>query len=177
MWPKELQMDMWSNGPAMLIQHKMSKKHVPQEDDKNCQENINRRQVKSKMCTDKNCQATKCSKKVGKRCQTTNMCPVKSQMDVQLPKPAVLYHYRRLSKDKNCQATICEYNDSKSQSTVSMCSDKNGQENEIINLWPEMPEVNVWLPKPAIRRLCSEKNCQSTRCYKKKNYNKYCKSV
>ena len=47
---------------------------------------------------------------------------------------------------------------------------------------------NVQLPKPALlykyRRLYSDKNCQSTRCYKKKsavrpmyNYNKYCQSV
>ena len=33
--------------------------------------------------------------------------------------------------------------------------------------------MNMWLPKPAIpyryKRLCSDKNCQSTRCYKKKD--------
>ena len=41
---------MQSNGAAMLIQHKMSKKHMSQEDDKNCQENNNMRPVKSKVC-------------------------------------------------------------------------------------------------------------------------------
>ena len=32
--------------------------------------------------------------------------------------------------------------------------------------------TNMQLPKPAIRRLCSDKNCQLTRCYTKydKNY-------
>ena len=38
MLPVKPQMNMQSNGPAMLIQHKMSKKQImPQEDDKNCQ--------------------------------------------------------------------------------------------------------------------------------------------
>ena len=64
--------DMWSNGP--VIQHKMSKKHMPREDDKNCQ--INRRPLKSKMCSDKKCQ------------ENIDMWPVKPQMEVQLKKPA-----------------------------------------------------------------------------------------
>ena len=37
--PKKPKKDMWSKEPAMLIQHKMTKKSnkiVPQEDDKNC---------------------------------------------------------------------------------------------------------------------------------------------
>ena len=39
MQPKKPEKDMWSNGPAMLIQYKMTKKSntVKQEDDKNCQ--------------------------------------------------------------------------------------------------------------------------------------------
>ena len=47
MWPVKPQMDMWSNGPTMLIQHRLTKKSkiVPQEDDKNCQ--VNRRPGKS----------------------------------------------------------------------------------------------------------------------------------
>ena len=96
-------------------------------------------------------------------------------MDVQLPKPTVQYQYRRLSKDKNFQATICEYNDSKGQSTVKVCSDKNCQEI----MQPVMPEMNAQLPKPAIKRLCSDKECQSTRCcsYKKRNYDKNCQSA
>ena len=81
----------------------------------------------------------------------------------------------------------CEYDDFESQSAVKMCSNKNCQEN--INMQPVMPEImNVQLPKPAVlykyRRLCSDKNCQSTRCYKKKSamrpmhtYDKHCQSV
>ena len=57
MQPKKPIKDMQSNRPAMLVQHDMSKK---QEDDKNCQENINMRPAKSKVCADKKCQASKC---------------------------------------------------------------------------------------------------------------------
>ena len=59
MWPKKPANNMWSNGSAMLIQHKKLKK----------QENINRRPVKSKVCADKKCQATKCYKAIDKNCQ------------------------------------------------------------------------------------------------------------
>ena len=37
-------------------------------------------------------------------------------------------------------------------------------------------ENDMQLPQPAITRLCSNKNCQCTRCYKKKNYEKNCQS-
>ena len=52
MWPRKPRKDMQLNIPAMLIKHKMLKKT---EDNKNCQENINRRPLKSKMCSDKKC--------------------------------------------------------------------------------------------------------------------------
>ena len=88
-----------------------------------------------------------------------------------------------LAKDKSCQATMshkkeieCEYKDSKSQSTVKyVCSNKKCQEN-IRTRKPrsDMQSVTntdiVQLPKPAVpyeyRRLCKDKNCQFTRCYK-----------
>ena len=41
--------------------------------DKNCQENINRRPVKSKVCADKRCQATKYYKEIDKNCQASVM--------------------------------------------------------------------------------------------------------
>ena len=54
------QKDMWLNKPAMLIQHQMSKKPMPQEDNK-----------KSKsVCSDKKCQDTKSYKKIDKNSQT-----------------------------------------------------------------------------------------------------------
>ena len=56
-------------------------------------------------------------------------------------------------------------------SVKSVCFDKNCQENQNINMWPVKPAMNMQLPKPAIpyryTRLCSDKNCQSKRCYKK----------
>ena len=116
------------------------------------------------------------------------MQPVKPQMDMWLKKPALAMEssfkekHIPLYKDKNCQAAICEYNDSKSQSL--RCSDNNCQEI----MWPVMPEMDMLLPKPAVlykyRRLCSDKNCLCTRCYKIKspvrlmyNYDKNCQSV
>ena len=53
MWPVKPKMGMWSNGPAVPIQNKMSMKQiVPQVDDKNCQ--VNMRPVKSKVCSERN---------------------------------------------------------------------------------------------------------------------------
>ena len=73
MQPVKPTMDMWSNRPAVPIQH-----IVPQEDDKNCQST----KYNEAVCTDKKCQATKYYKKVNKNCQTTNMQPVKPAMDM-----------------------------------------------------------------------------------------------
>ena len=120
--------------------------------------NSSNEQSNDNTCTrdkgDKNFQVEKCVHK----------WPKKLQKDVQLKKPA--------AKDKNCQVKIgytkqkkCEYDDFKSQ--CSRCYDKNCQEIKR----PKKPrnvmqsvtkERDMWLPKPA--RLCSDKNCQSTRC-------------
>ena len=95
-------------------------------------------------------------------------------MDMWLLKPAMKSSNKKLvgsSKDKNCQATIIykkhkkyEYDD------FQMCSDKDCQEN--INMWSVTNKDDMQLFKPAIRRLCCDKNCQSTRCYKKSIYDK-----
>ena len=161
--PKQPIKDVQSKRPAILIQHKLTKRSkkqiVPQEDDKNCQSTD---YYEAKMYTDKKCQADK-------NCQTTSvirpkkplsdMWSVTKKTDVQLLKPAVLHQYRQLSKHKNCQATVCEYNDSKSQSIEyyesKICSDKKCQEH--INMQPVMPEMDMQLLEPAIRRMCSEK--------------------
>ena len=54
-----------------------------------------------------------------------------------------------------------------------MCSNKKCKNNESVIMRPEKPEMDMQLPKPAIpykyTRLCSDKNCQSTRCYQKKD--------
>ena len=58
--------------------------------------------------------------------------------------------------------------------TFKCVSDKNFQEN--INMWPVMPEMDMQSPIPAITRLCCDKNCQSTRCYKKPEFLKHGKN-
>ena len=84
---------MWSNEPTILIQYKMRKKSntVPQADDKYCQST----KYYENMCSDKKCP------------ENINIQLVNSQVDVQLPKPAVQYVYSRLCKDKNSQSTRC----------------------------------------------------------------------
>ena len=162
---------MQSNRPAVPIQDKMSMQQtVPQEDDKNCQST----NYYGSMCADKKYQATNCYKKVDKNWQESiNMQPVKPKMDMWSKKPAKLpSSYKKKYQD-----------DFKSQS--AMCSDKKCQEipnvqkrtkKPISHMWSVTKTNDMWLPKPAVlyqyRRLCNGKNCQSTRCYKKKSYDK-----
>ena len=126
---------------------------------------------------DKNCQ-----------CEKSVMCPVKPAKQSSFKKKHI-----PLYKDKNHKATIsykkqkkCEYTDSKSQ--VSRSSDKDCQEKKN-SVMQSVTNADMWLPKPVpneYRRMCSDKNCQSTRCYstKKKSpvklmnkYDKNCQSV
>ena len=162
MQPVKPKKHVWLNKPAMLIQHKMQKKQiVPQEDNKHCQ--INRTQLKSKMCSNKNCQEN----------ENIDVWPVKMQMDVWSKKPTIKSSNKKLiglAKEKKCQATACENNDSKSESFK--CSDINCQ--EIIHMQSVTKKSDVCLPKPVIRRFCKDKTCQSTRCYKERNYDKNC---
>ena len=155
MWPKKPEKDMWSNGPAMLIQYKMTKKSntVKQEYDKNCQSIRNVKshdfdsQSKVRRCSDMKCQENK----------SVIMWPVKPKKDVWLKKCAM--KLIGLAKDKNCQATIGDNTDSKSQ--VSRNSDNNCQEikrpKKPRNVKWLVTNTDVWLPKQA--RLCSDKNC------------------
>ena len=59
-------------------------------------------------------------------------------------------------------------NSSKEQSNDNTCTrdkgDKNCQVEKSVNMCPTKPAKDMQLPKPAIRRMCSDKNCQSTRC-------------
>ena len=149
--PKKPTNDMQSNRPAVPIQNKMSKKHImPQEDDKNCQ--VYMKPMKSKLYSDKKCQ------------ENIDMQPVKFQMDMQSKKLA------------NLQSTY-----KKKDQVKSICSDKNCHEIPNVQMRPKKPishmqsvtKINdMQLPQPAITRLCSDKKCQSTGCYKKKNYDK-----
>ena len=173
MQPKKPKKDIQSNELAMLIQHKMSKKQILlQADNKNCQSTEyyepNKDQVKS-MSSDKKCQDNK----------SVNMWPVKSPVHMWSVTRSGNKKSIGSAKNKNCQDTTCECNDSKSQS--SRCSDKNCQENENINMQSMTNTDNIWLPKPAVpylySRMCKDKDCQSTRCYKKRNCDKNCQSV
>ena len=142
---------MQSNRPAVPIQEKMSmQKIVPQGDDKNCQ-------------------STKCYKKVDKNCQTTNMQPVKPAMDIQ---SVTNTSYKRLCSDKNCQSTRCY---KKKDQVKSVCSDKNCQETNFYHMGPLKPEMKkkssvMWLPKPEMEHSTyklnqDSKNYQSDRCF------------
>ena len=88
------------------------------------------------------------------------MWPVKPKMDKQSNEPGMQSSFKKkhvpLSKDNNCKSTRI-YNKSK-------CYDKNCQEKENNVMWSVTKETDMQLPKPATRRLCSDKSCQSTRC-------------
>ena len=93
--------------------------------------------------------------------KSVNMYPKNPAKDIQLRKPA--------ATGKNCKATICENTNSKSQSTVKcVFSGKKCQENNVMQSVTK--KMNMWLPKPAVpyeyRRMYSDNNCQSTRCYR-----------
>ena len=47
-----------------------------------------------------------------------------------------------------------------------MYSDKNCQEDTNSVMWSVTNTEDRWSAKPEIRRLCRDKNCQSTRCFK-----------
>ena len=120
------------------------------------------------MFADKKCQATKYYKEINKNCQTNGiMWEVKHQMDVQSEESVKQSSFKKkhvpLYKDKKCKATICENIDSKSQ--ISRNSDKKCQENENNVMWSVTRKTDVQLLKQASRRLCSDKNCPSTRHY------------
>ena len=98
--PAHMQWVTKSSVPVRKQVHSNKSKVMLQDDDRNCQENINRRPMQSQMNDDKKSQADR-------NCQTSVMQPVKSQQEMQLPKPAVPYEYRRLCKDQTCQSTRC----------------------------------------------------------------------
>ena len=79
---------------------------------------------------------------------------------------------------KNCQSTKFikpGYGDQNCQYTVF--SDKNCQDNKSVIMQPVKPQIDMQSKEPAMQSsfkkkhvpFCNDKNCQSTRCYKKKN--------
>ena len=129
----------------------------------------------------------------GEKIEQSNRHPKKPKKAMHLKKPA---KSTQSTKDKNCQAESNQNIDYKSQVSKvyqkkrrprksQMCSDKESQETS--HMWPVMPViVNTevkQLSTPLIRRLCQDKKCQSTQCYKKKSpvrpknkYDKNCQS-
>ena len=86
------------------------------------------------------------------------MQPKKPATDVQSERSAMLIQHNNIQKsniqkkedDKNCQEIIRP----KKPRNV---------------MWSVIKEVHMWLAKPEIRRLCNDKNCQSTRRYKNRS--------
>ena len=89
-----------SSVPVKKQVHSSTAKVMLQENDRNCQENVNRRPMQSQMNDDKNSQ-------IDRNCQTSVMQPVEPQKEMQLPKQGVPYEYRRLYEDQTCQSTKC----------------------------------------------------------------------
>ena len=132
------------------------------------------------MCADKKCQASKCYKKVYKNCQTTNMQPVESHVDMQSKEPAMQASFKKkhvpLCKDKNYQSTRCYRKKSPVRRMYGY--DKNCQEIPNVQMRPKKPISNIQsVTKSSIpirkqvnhkKCLCHGKNCQSARKYSKK---------
>ena len=146
MWPVKAAMNlvhMQSNRPAVPIQQ-----IGPQEDDKNCHHTKIKQPVKPAI----------------------DMQPVTKPAKVQSKykkKDQVKFNQVSMSDDMNCQVNM-----------NPVCSDKKCQDTMFLQT--VKPKMDIQLPKPAVpyqyKRLCSDKNCQSTRCYKKKNSDKNCQS-
>ena len=99
--------------------------------------------------------------------------PVKLQSSSKQKSPARQQYMCDGKQSQSTKFIKSLYGDHKCQST--MFSDKNCQETKLIHMWSLKPEKSSikWLPKPAVpdqyKKLCSDKNCQSTRCYRKKH--------
>ena len=88
------------------------------------------------------------------------MWPKKPATDVQSERSAMLIQHNKVKKS----------NINKKEEKF-LYSDKNCQEikrpkktNSVMQSVTKEENIDVWLPKTA--RLCRDKNCQSTRCYK-----------
>ena len=106
----------------------------------------------TRLCSDKNCQSTRCYKKKNsdKNCQETksiHMQPLKPEMKnsshMQLSKPA-----RKQVIHKNCQS-IRSYK--KMCPVRPVCDDKNCQSTN-----------NICSDKNQVKFVCNDKNCQFT---------------
>ena len=69
-------------------------------------------------------------------------------------------------RNKSCQAesNMCSKK-SKSQAQISYDKNCQADRNNVKRSVTKEENTDVQLTKPAIRRLCRDKSCQSTRCY------------
>ena len=86
-----------------------------------------------------------------------------------------------MEDDKNCQVNMWSVipamcgDDKKCQFTQfyknPVCGDyKNCQSTQYNYMWSAKPKMDMQSVEPATyKNLCGDKNCQSTRCYKKKS--------
>ena len=101
----------------------------------------------------------------------------------EMPEEGILIYSKadmpKKQRNKSCQAesNMCS---KKSKSQVQRSYDKNCQAEKHVHMQPKKPNkvmrsvtkdenTDVQLTKPAIRRLCRDKNCQSTRCHGNKS--------
>ena len=133
---------------------------------------------------DKNCQADKSA-------HIQLVKPVMSSVHMQSNIPAVPIQDKKSMQqivpqedDKNCQVNVkpvkkIVFDDKKSSSTICyknpVCSNKKCQDTRFT--WPVKPVIYMQSKEAAMQSsfqkkhvlLCSDKNCQSTRCYRKKS--------
>ena len=68
-------------------------------------------------------------------------------------KDPVKFNQGNMNDDKNCQSNVC--------------SDKNCEDNKCVNMWPVKPDMHMQSMEPAsFKKMCSGKNCQSTKSIK-----------
>ena len=146
--------------------------------------NICLNEQSSATCTrntgDKNFQADKSNYVVTKPAMKTI-----HMWSVRIPEKLQSSNKQHMHEECSVKKTVCDgkkgqstkfikpaYEDQKCQSTV--CFEKNCQ----VNMQPVKPEMNMWSKetqssyKKKHVPLCSFKNCQSTRCYRKPEYTK-----
>ena len=108
------------------------------------------------------------------------MWPVKSARDMwSIPRPAKPQSkYKKKDQVKANQVSMSDDKNCKLPKFIkSVSSDTNCKDNRNGNMWPVKLQMDMQSKEPAMQSsfkkkyvpLCSDKNCQSTRCYKKKS--------
>ena len=108
------------------------------------------------MCSDKQCQ------------ENVHMWPVKPAKESDPMQSVTRPINMKSTRPKMLQSSNKQYV-YEEDLVKSVCSDKNFHENQSINMQPVKPATNVQsVTNTRNKRLYSNKNCQSDRCFKKK---------